>query len=92
MIEVNTDKAIALIKKTKGKVFTVVFLKKDGTQRKMNCRLGVSKQVNGNGLAYNPADHNLITVFDMKEKGYRMINTETLTAMQISGKFYIVKG
>jgi hypothetical protein len=92
MKQIDSTKALKLIKSTKGKVFTAVFTKKDGTIRKMNCRLGVSKAIVGTGLAYNPADHNLLTVFDMKEKGYRMLNIETLTALQVSKKFYIVVG
>lgn len=90
MVQVDTNKALKLIRQTKGKVFTVVFTKKDGTTRKMNCRLGVSKTVNGNGLAYNPEKHNLIPVYDMKVKEYRMINLETLKALQINKEFYIV--
>lgn len=90
MKQIDTTKAEKLIKKTKGQVFTAVFTKKDGTVKKMNCRLGVSKGVNGNGLAYNPADYDLITVWDMKAQDYRMINLKTLTALQIKGEFYVI--
>lgn len=90
MIEVTTDKALKLIRKTKGRVFTAVFTKKDGTVRKMNCRLGVSSKTNGGGLAYDPADHNLMTVFDMKSKQYRMLNLETLSVLQINKRVYVV--
>jgi hypothetical protein len=92
MKQIDTTKAEKLIRKTKGQVFTAVFTKKDGTVKKMNCRLGVSKGVNGTGLAYNPADYDLVTVWDMKAKNYRMLNLKTLTALQISGEFYIVIG
>lgn len=90
MKQIDLNKAQTLIKKTKGKVFTAVFTKKDGTIRKMNCRLGVSKHVNGAGLSYYPEDHGLLTVFDMKEKGYRMINLSTLVTLQINKKVYVV--
>lgn len=91
MLSVTQTKAQDLIRKTKGKVFTALFTKTDGTKRKMNCRIGVSKHVNGNGLAYNPADHNLITVFDMHVKDYRTLSLDRLIALQINGKFYVVE-
>lgn len=91
MLSINQDKALTLIRKTKGRVFTALFTKVDGTKRKMNCRVGVSKHVNGNGLAYNPADHNLITVFDMHAKDYRTLSLDRIIALQINGKFYVVE-
>jgi len=39
------------IDRTNGKFFTIKFIKKDGTLRKMTCRTGVSKGVTGKGLA-----------------------------------------
>ena len=36
-----------ILQTTKGKFFTVEFVKKDGTLRKMNCRLGVAKDLKG---------------------------------------------
>lgn len=91
MLSVNQTKAQDLIRKTKGRVFTAVFTKTDGTKRKMNCRVGVVKNLNGSGLPYNPADHNLITVFDMHAKDYRTICLDRLIALQINGKFYVVE-
>lgn len=74
-----------------GKIFTVFFIKKtDGTRRKMNCRKGVKKGVNGNGLKFNPADHNLVTVYDMQKQGHRMVNLETVYALRMEGVEYIV--
>ncbi len=90
MKSISTNQAISLIQETHGKVFTAVFTKKDGTARKMNCRLGVSKHVTGKGMAYNPAHYGLMTVFDMKSKDYRTLNLKTLTALQVSKEFYVV--
>ena len=91
MVQIDTTKALKLIRQTKGKVFTAVFTKKDGTTRKMNCRLGVSKKVNGSGLAYNPGDLGLLPVYDMKAKEYRMINLTTLTVLQIAEQVYFIQ-
>lgn len=87
---INSSEALTRIKATNGKVFSVIFLKKDGTNRHMNCRLGVTKHVNGKGLKYDPKDYNLITVFDMTAKGYRMINLETIKTLQIKGEIFTV--
>ena len=87
---INQLQALDKIKATNGKVFSVIFLKKDGTNRHMNCRLGVTKYVNGKGLKYDPKDYNLITVFDMTAKGYRMINLETIKTLQIKGEIFTV--
>ena len=90
MKTINRDKVLELIKSTNGKVFTTVFTKKDGTERKMNCRLGVSKGVTGVGLKFDPSQYDLLPVYDMQAKSYRMINLETVKALQISKEFYVV--
>jgi hypothetical protein len=64
-----------------GKMFTVTFIKKDLTTRKMNCRLGVKKHLKGGKLAYNPSDKNLICVYEIG-KGYKMINVSTLISLK----------
>lgn len=63
---------------TNGKFFSVSFVKKDGTERKMTARLGVKKDIKGVGLKFNPTERNLIVVFDIHKKAYRMINLSTI--------------
>lgn len=63
---------------TNGKFFSVSFIKKDGTTRKMTARLGVKKNIKGVGLKFNPTEKNLIVVFDIHKKAYRMINLLTI--------------
>jgi hypothetical protein len=63
---------------TNGKFFSVSFIKKDGTTRKMTARLGVKKNIKGVGLKFNPSEKNLIVVFDVHKKAYRMINLLTI--------------
>ena len=38
------------------KIFSVEFTKKDGTLRKMVCRLGVKKHLKGGELGYDPIE------------------------------------
>ena len=63
---------------TNGKFFSVSFIKKDGSERKMTARLGVKKDIKGVGLKFNPTERNLIVVFDIHKKAYRMINLSTI--------------
>jgi len=63
---------------TNGKFFSVSFIKKDGTERRMTARLGVKKDIKGVGLKFNPSERNLIVVFDIHKKAYRMINLSTI--------------
>lgn len=70
------------ILETKGKIFGVTFIKKDGTTRNMTARLGVRKDLKGVGLSFNPDERNLIVVFDMRKKAYRMINLSTITSFR----------
>lgn len=65
------------------KIFTVTFVKKDGTVRQMNCRLNVKKHLKGGKLAYNPKEYDLISCFDVQKKDYRMINCQNLLMLKI---------
>lgn len=69
-----------------GKTFTVEFIKKDGTPRIMNARLGVKKGTTGKGMAYKPTDRGLLPVYDMQKGAFRMINFDTITAYTIHGR------
>lgn len=76
----------------KGKIFQVVFTKKDGQLRAMNGMTGVRKYTSGGELPYSPKDHGVIPVYDLKigmgPKGYRMINIAGLKTLHINGKKY----
>lgn len=72
------------------KIFSAVFLKKDGTLREMVCRLGVTKHLKGGELKYSPEDFNYLTVFDMQKQEYRTINVNTLRQIKFEGITYDV--
>jgi hypothetical protein len=88
--EIDKETAKELIFDTKGKFFTVTFIKKDGSERVMNARLGVKKYLKGGTLAYDPAEFNYITVYDMGAKGYRMVNANTIKNLKIGKNEYII--
>lgn len=68
------------------KFFTISFIKKDGTLRKMNARLGVTKHLKGGKRSYNPDDFNYLTVFDLGKKQYRTVNLNTVKEIKANGK------
>lgn len=74
--------------KAKGHWFSVEFVKKDNTLRKMTCRLGVKKHLKGGTLGYNPKEHNLLIVWDRDKKDYRSINFDTIRKITIEGEIY----
>jgi hypothetical protein len=69
-------------------IFSVRFLKKDGTERTMNCMFGVQKHVTGKGKKFDDADHNLITVYEFKSKGYRSFKADSVIEIKANGEVY----
>lgn len=60
---------------------TVTFLKKDGSIRKMNCRMGVTKHLKGGKSTLDAGQY--VTVYDMTKAAYRAINRETI--LEVTG-------
>ena len=77
------------IENTKGRFFSAVFEKKDGTIRKMVCRTGVSKGVSGAGLKYNARERGNVIVWDVKVKDFRTIPLRRLIDLQVNKRKYI---
>lgn len=75
----------------KDKIFSVVFIKKDGTERKMTCRLGVKKYLKGGELKFSPQEKNMLVVFDIHKNDYRMINFNTITELKAQGITYTIE-
>ena len=68
MITVKRVNLKDLIRSSEDKIFSVVFIKKNGEERKMLARLGVKKGVKGTGHSYkNPLAQPYINVFDMQK-------------------------
>ena len=88
-IRISRDELVQKIKETKGKIFTVTFVKKDGTTRVMNARLRVRSYLKGGELPYDPVAKGLIPVFDIKKLEYRMVNTKTIISAKIGNNEYI---
>lgn len=85
--KIKTIKNILDINTKNGQFFTVVFTKKNGEMRKMNCRRSVTKYLKGGKSTTNHKE-NLMTVFDMVKKQYRSINLETVKSLAVSGQVF----
>ena len=74
-----------------GKLFSVTFVKKDGSIRFMTCRTGVTKYRKTIGESLRTAvNSDLITVFDMKLKEYRSFHQESVLALKMKGQTFNV--
>lgn len=84
----TTDALRAVLLGLGQKIFAVTFTKKDGTIRDMAARLDVrSYQKNPDAppdlaLLEQDTRHGLLRVFDMRKKGYRMINLDGLQSIK----------
>ena len=80
----NKKQAIQIIKS--GKFFSALFLKKDGSIRKIQARSGVKKYLKPNAKpqSYSPSELGYICVWDMQIQNYRLINTQTI--IQVNGR------
>ena len=66
-----------------GRFFTVKFVKKDGTDRIMTCRIGVKKYSNGRPQTADPNKY--IVGWEPATKQYRNINIDTLQWVKCRG-------
>jgi len=73
------------IQQTKGKFFTVTFIKKDGTERTLNGRVGVTKYLKG---GVSRAGDQYITVYDVQNGGYRSVNKDTIKEIKFGKEIY----
>lgn len=93
---ISESEARAKILETKGKIFNVMFIKKDKSIREMNARLHVKKHlVHKENPRPSTTAHipKYITVFEMcgeDKPKYRNINIETFITLTINGVTYSV--
>lgn len=76
-----------IIQESNGKIITVKFIKKDGSERVLNGRLGVKKFLKGGEKTVDPSK--FITIYDLQNEGYRNINRETILEVKVSGQIHI---
>lgn len=80
------SEAVALIRNSGGKFFSVRVRKRDGQIRVMNGRLNVKKGLAGGEPAYDFGDHDLIPYYDLHAPGNRRcINIPGILAISVGG-------
>ena len=89
---INKDQAKQLIKQSKGKIFAATFTKKDGTHRLMNARIGKQyASKTGRKAPYKAEEFNMMPLYDMRIKAFRMLNFNTLLTLSINKTKYTIK-
>ena len=76
-----------IVEQSDGKFIAVSFIKKDGTLRTLNGRLGVVKHLRGGECTLDRTKY--IIIYDMINKGYRSINRETIQSVTIDGVVHL---
>ena len=74
---------VKVIENSNGKILTVVFVKKDGSERVLNGRIGVKKYLAG---GKKTTGEEYITIFDLKNGGYRSVNKNTVKEVRFGGE------
>ena len=87
---INKIQASVMIEKSKGKFFSVEFIKKNGEIRQMLARKGVKKGISGKGSKYNPIEKTLSCVYDVHKDAYRMISLDTIRRLVMNGQSFKV--
>ena len=91
-MNITTDKAKELIKETNGRIFSSTFIKKDNTIRTLTARTGKKyKSKTGKAAPYKAKEFNLLPVYDMSKKAFRMLNFNTLLTLTINKNTYNIK-
>tara|TARA_R110000823_G_scaffold275806_1_gene394487 strand:- start:97 stop:426 length:330 start_codon:yes stop_codon:yes gene_type:complete len=91
MNTITSTKAKELIKESKGLIFSTTFIKKDNTVRTLTSRTGKKYTPTGRKQPYKPEDYNLISLYDMKIKAFRMLNLNTLITLSINKQKYLIE-
>jgi len=92
MQTINRTRAKELIKESKGLIFSTTYIKKDNTIRTLTSRTGkhyASKT--GRTAPYKAEEFNMMPLYDMRIKAFRMLNLNTLLTLSINKTKYIIK-
>lgn len=96
----SIQNALEILNNHHNGIITVVFTKRtDGNTRILNGILNCHKHVKGVGLAFDPKEKHLCTVYDLKvaatlpekdrSKAYRMINLEKVMEIRANGQIFL---
>lgn len=98
-MNIKRQQVVEMIQNLKGgSIYSVKFIKKDGTERLMNSIKGTSKGVNGEGKKFSDEEKGLLSVFDMQlrskgveeHKCWRSVNLSTILEFTANKVKYVV--
>lgn len=73
-----------------GKFVGIDYIKKDGSDRSLNGRLGVTKFLKGGDNNTEALDRSYLTVYDMKARGYRTVDLASASHVRANGRVFVV--
>lgn len=76
-----------MIEQSNGRFFTVCFTKKDGSERVLNGRLGVTYALKGGECTLDRSK--FLIVYDMAKKTYRAVNRESIRWVKFEGITFV---
>jgi len=87
---ISREDLVRILKGKRGKMLTVAYRKKDGSLRILNTVTGVRKDITGAGLKYDPDKYGYIILYDLKAKGYRTVNINTIGDVRMDKQVFTV--
>lgn len=87
---ISRQDLVKILKGKRGKMLTVAYRKKDGSLRILNTITGVRKDITGAGLRYDPDKYGYIILYDLKAKGYRTVNINTIGDVRMDKQVFTV--
>ena len=73
-------------------IFSTTYIKKDNTIRTLTSRTGKQyKSKTGRKAPYKPKEYNLMPLYDMRKKAFRMLNLNTLITLSINKEKYLIE-
>jgi hypothetical protein len=87
---ISREDLVRILKGKRGKMLTIAFRKKDGSLRILNTVTGVRKDITGAGLRYDPDKYGYIILYDLKAKGYRTVNINTIGDVRMDKQVFTV--
>ena len=90
MTTINRTKIDSFMRSLRGRAAGVTFIKKDGTIRTMNARLGVVKYLKGGRKTVGTFKDSYLTVWSFNDQAYRTVNLASVFKVNADGQtFYI---
>lgn len=96
----NIHELVQTLQAAGGQMFQVTFTKRStGEERRVVGRFGVTKDLKGGSLKYNPAEKGLVIMWinpecrrnDGKDNGYRAIPVDAISEIRAHGRTFTVR-